>query len=191
MMNPVAALKYTRWNDRRSKSLIKEIKSMYNEGGIQQFRKGMFATMMRDVIFGSVFATMRHHQRDKHKLHPQDYDKEKEKDTTENWFEKNRRVWIDMNSAFVATMLSSPYNYIRNMQYAVPRDHDGRLPTSLTIFKNFFFEGLKQQGRLAPVRYWIFQLRIGWGTARVAVGMALTSLCWEVTTQLFHIDDSQ
>ena len=36
---------------------------MYTRGGKQQFVKGMYATMTRDIIFGSTFAYLRHSRR--------------------------------------------------------------------------------------------------------------------------------
>jgi len=120
-----------------------------------------------------------------------DKKRNKSQTTIHNKSSSVTKIWIDMNSAFVATMLSSPYNYVRNIQYAVPKDFEGKIPGSSHILKNLITEGLKQKTRWGTITYWQFQLRIGWGTGRVAVGMAMTSLCWELTTQIFQIKSNE
>lgn len=66
--------------------------------------------------------------------------------------------------------MSAPFNYVRTIQY-----------TYMTVEHRPAF---KQFGRLwanakkeeSPLRYVQQRLRLGWGTARVAVGMAVAQL---------------
>ena len=60
ILNPVAAIKYTQWNSHTKRSYINHLYTMYHRGGYGQFVKGMYATMTRDIVFGSTFAYLRY-----------------------------------------------------------------------------------------------------------------------------------
>eukprot|EP01084_Bolivina_argentea_P276808 472399_1 len=166
LLNPIAAVKYTSWNNKQNISYINQLYVMYNKGGKQQFIKGMYATMTRDIIFGSIFAYLRHSRR-------------KQRLFNDNISYKNN-LWIDASSAFVATMLSSPFNFVRNIQYATEHNQT-HIPSMMCVLRNFYLDGLKENSVMNRMKYWLFRLRIGWGTARVAVGMSFTSFCYEYT----------
>jgi len=80
---------------------------------------------------------------------------------------------VDAIAAVLATIASGPMNYARNMIYSTP---PGTAPKTsvqhlVILYKEVLNEGsLWCQGRVLQQR-----LRIGWGTARVAVGMAAGS----------------
>jgi len=79
----------------------------------------------------------------------------------------------DLISASFATVLSGPFNYVRNMKYATAANikpesqwillKELYSKTKVMIHNNGIYEGLS---------YLQQRLRIGWGTARVGVGMA-------------------
>ena len=87
---------------------------------------------------------------------------------------ESTRFLINMFSACTATILSSPFNYVRNIHYATPPDVQ---PQS---FKYILYDlihqaNLKEITKYNQLKFVITRLRIGWGTARVGVGMAFGS----------------
>lgn len=83
------------------------------------------------------------------------------------------RFCINMFSACTATIISSPLNYMRNVHYATP-------PESPQLTVRQVFQELMEQTRLESgigkqLSFFLGRLRIGWGTARVGVGMAFGS----------------
>ena len=96
------------------------------------------------------------------------------------------KLWIDASSGFIATMLSSPFNFVRNMQYSAPK-HEHHIPSMMNVLKELYRDGMNEGGIMKAMRFWLFRLRIGWGTARVAVGMSFTSYCFELTQQMLAL----
>ena len=83
-----------------------------------------------------------------------------------------------MQAAGCATALSSPFNFARNVQFAQPLD---QLPTStLQALRALRLEVAAQPSAAASARFLAGRLYIGWGTLRVAGGMALTAQCFEL-----------
>jgi len=78
-------------------------------------------------------------------------------------------------SGLLATTISSPFNYVRNIKYGWPAEM--KPPTSTRILIDLMAEA-KASGRMM----WHLQerLRVGWGTARVAVGMATGQFLYEM-----------
>ena len=74
---------------------------------------------------------------------------------------------LSLVSGSLATIASAPFNFARNMQYATP-------PSQRAASTAALLAGLFRQARAErrPVRFLQRRLRVGWGTARVAVGMA-------------------
>ena len=166
ILNPLSAIKYTRFGEIENISMKKEFISMYKQGGLKQFGKGMYATMIRDIIFGSIFSVLRHGYRDKYK---------RDRDI----LSFKMRLYIDMSSAFVATMISSPFNYIRNIQYNTPKDAS-KIYSFIKILRKLYWEGINS-GK--PIALWQQRLRIGWGTTRVALGMGFVSFVFEISNE--------
>eukprot|EP01084_Bolivina_argentea_P312157 540415_1 len=178
LLNPVSAIKYTRWSDLEHLSLKKEFISMYKEGGSKQFIKGMYATMTRDVVFGSSFAFMRYLRRERYKKY---YDLEN--------ISYGNKLWIDASSAIVSTILSAPFNYVRNMQYGTAKS-ETKIPSMVSVLNDLYQTGMKQGNVFNVSKYWAKRLRIGWGSARVAVGMSITASCYE-WSQSYLLHDSK
>ena len=175
LLNPVSAIKYTRWSDLENLSLRKEFISMYKKGGYRQFMKGMYATMCRDIVFGSTFALMRFGRRAR-------WD-----DGDGKTMGYGERLWIDGSSAIVATIMSSPFNFVRNMQYGTPKDVI-KIPGMMEVLRELYVTGRREGGVIDASKYWVYRLRIGWGSMRVAVGMSITASCYEVS-QKYILDD--
>lgn len=73
-----------------------------------------------------------------------------------------------MLAAGFACMVSSPLNYVRNIKYGTPSHQ--KPPTTYEALMELWVEA-KQSGR--PASFLQSQLRIGWGTLRVACGMSV------------------
>ena len=172
ILNPISAIKYTVWTKDRKTSWINQVASMHRKGGFHQFTKGVYATMARDITFGAIFSVLRRSRKRKYRM---------QNAGTSNiavTIPYSSSLWIDGSSAFAATVCSSPFNYVRNMQYEKSTQS---IPTMIRILKDLYHTGLSKGGPSEAVKWWMFRLRIGWGTARVAVGMSFTSFCYEMS----------
>ena len=69
------------------------------------------------------------------------------------------------------------------MQYSAPK-HEHHIPKMVVVLKQLYRDGMKEGGVIKAMKFWLFRLRIGWGTGRVAVGMSFTSYCYELTQQI-------
>jgi hypothetical protein len=165
-------------------SFFSTAKQMYKDGGLRPFFVGSTATVMRDVVFGAAFYVLR---------------KITWLKSSEQGSGKATHSSIFLSNAvaaFVATLLSSPFNYVRNIDYATPPGVDPGSP--LRVLRDLWSEAKAVRGpgdvfsnasTVAEVgvasrayhRFMFIQqrLRIGWGTARVAVGMAFGSVVYE------------
>jgi len=96
--------------------------------------------------------------------------------------EKVARFLVNATSCFVATSLSSPMNYSRNMQYACSTKKE--CPSILALLQNLKTKVFLEQStfckRLQSLQR---HLRLGWGTTRVAIGMSLTELVYSILVE--------
>ena len=161
LFNPLQAIRYQCWGS--GKHFKEELLHMYKSRGILNFAKGLAPTLGRDVIFGGVFSFARHYFVD------------------ENNDQRQRRskfgFMSDVLSAFLATAVASPFNYVRNMQYATSPQHKPH--STIVILKKLFLGYKKQKTVFKKYDYLQLRLRIGWGTARVAAGMGIASQLYE------------
>lgn len=130
---------------------------MFRKGGFRPFLVGATATVVRDIIFGGTYAVMRH---------------QLAFSTKPNSF-RDIDVYnysINLFSACIATVFSSPLNYARNIHYSTP-PHD-RASTIVEILKDLLKESKSHPSHLDRAKFLQARLRIGWGTARVGLGMA-------------------
>eukprot|EP00605_Chrysophyceae_sp_TOSAG23-4_P000844 GSChrysophyteH1.ASY1.ANO1.935.1 assembled CDS len=156
LMNPLAAIKYNFWgrSDRsRTHTFLDAAREMYKRGGIRMYYVGAAATISRDLVFGGVYGVLRHEMPIMVLSKPS--------------FISN------LIAAMVATVLSSPWNYIRNVHYATPYGQAPELP--FAIISKLWKSARKQRPLLQQIFHLQTQLRVGWGTARVGCGMAFSS----------------
>ena len=173
MLNPLSAIKYHMWTassdgKMASQGMLKTAREMLLNGGIRPFFVGTTATISRDVLFGACFASCRH------QLLP--YLVAKETVTPGRRKEKtssSRLFCLDFISACVATGLSSPFNYVRNIHYSVPSGV--KAETHYVILRSLWINTWKQPTLGKQWDYMSSRLRIGWGTLRVGCGMGLAS----------------
>jgi len=139
---------------------------MYRNAGVFGFSRGCYSALLRDMIFGATFSGLRN-------LRKLSND------------EKVTRFTVNALSCFVATTLSSPLNYSRNVQYATSSNKE--CPGIIMVLRDLKAKVYSEQKTLIS-RLQRFQshLRLGWGTARVAIGMSLIELLYSVMNE-FHV----
>ena len=85
-------------------------------------------------------------------------------------------------AACMATVLSSPWNYVRNIHYGTP---SGTKPqTFLAIWQELSRKAGTQKSALDKIFFLQTQLRVGWGTARVGCGMAVSSSIYDAFSKM-------
>lgn len=146
---------------------------------------GSLATIYRDLVFGGCFSYMRHEllPRWRHRIcGPND----KRLDCREQ--RKRMAFVVNLVSAMTATILSSPFNYVRNMHYATPPHC---LPHSTFRILTDLFRAAWTEGTYSKRwEYLQVRLRLGWGTARVGCGMALGAFVYDLCSGRTHLHHS-
>jgi hypothetical protein len=156
LTNSISAIKYHTWGGGH-RSFCSSLGEMWSQGRYKPFIKGTTATIARDMTFGSTYEVLRH------LLRP-----------ANSSTASNPYVALICNAAAagVATMTSGPLNYVRSIQYATPPDRKppGVWKALQDVWQEAKYYAHEPFGRL---RFFQQQFRVGWGTARVAVGMAV------------------
>jgi hypothetical protein len=88
-----------------------------------------------------------------------------------------------------ATVVSGPLNYARNMQYATSLHQP--CPSTWKVLTELFANARKQPTWPGKVFYVQFRLRVGWGSMRVAVGMAAGQALFDWTRGFFGADRTE
>ncbi len=145
---------------------------MYRRGGVRCFFVGTGATISRDLIFGGFFALCRHEQ----------LLLIRHKDGEEKQPSKTRAFVVNAIAATTATILSSPWNYVRVVHYATPPDEKPK--GSVQVLKELKQAILAQPGWGNQLGYLQNRLRLGWGTARVGFGMAFSATIYNYCTHV-------
>lgn len=169
LMNQLATVKYYAWRRDRGEGFAEAARGMYQRGGIPPFFKGIHMTAMRDVVFGCAYELIRGFNRD----------------LLEQWTQSRAATdsphisvfWADMTAAGLATMLSGPFNYIRSVQYASSSEKP--MPTTKECLVELWKDVRHQPSVIAQAQRMQQRMRIGWGTARVAIGMAFSQQVFE------------
>lgn len=165
LLNPISAVKYKTWGRDVNRGMWNEVCSMFQQGGMRPFVNGLAPTILRDVAFGGVYTFLRlEAQSQGLPLHYQ---------------------WIgNMVSAAIAAVISGPFNLARNEQYATRSG--AKAPTIANVLL-----ALLQEVKQLPTTYdrWHLlqsRLRIGYGTIRVAIGMAFGHYVYDTAMFLYY-----
>ncbi|KTD06399.1 hypothetical protein Lgra_3176 [Legionella gratiana] len=162
LTNSISAIKYHTWGQENA-SFRSSIREMWGLGGIAPFLKGTTATMTRDMFFGSTYEMLRSLMNNTTK---------KSENKTSDANQPALEFIYNASAAGMATIVSSPFNYVRNMQYATPPNF--KPPSMQEVLTKVWSESKdSQRSFLGRMSFFQQQFRIGWGTARVAVGMAV------------------
>jgi hypothetical protein len=151
-MNPLTAIRYKTWGRETNRGIIKEARDMLIKSGYspRPFFNGLNATLWRDAVFGGCYTTIR--------LQLQ-------------WIfdlEAHNQWEANFVASGLAAVVSGPWNYARNLQYATKsREFQ---PSIRSVFVELMHEVKQQKDVIEKLKYLQIQLRIGWGTLRVAMG---------------------
>ena len=158
ILNPITAVKYKTWSREQPTTMLREALTMWNKGGIRPFTNGLYPTLCRDIVFGGCYTYVR--------LELQWYGLPPAYQWAGNMF-----------AAALATVLSGPLNLARNVQYATTSRSDA--PNIRQVLMQLHLEWTMKQTLWEKWHHVQSRLRIGWGTARVAVGMAFGQSVYE------------
>jgi len=169
IVNPVTAIKYKSWGRDVNRGMLTEAMEMFRKGGLRPFRNGLISTVLRDLCFGGTYTFLRLELQFLFQLRPE-------------------QQWIaNMTAAALATVVSAPFNLVRNVQYAT-RSRE-KADTISMILRDFMTEACgRGRGRVGGqqiqttwqrMRFIQNRLRIGWGTVRVSMGMAFGHLVYD------------
>lgn len=163
LLNPLSLVKYQSWGQEDYKSFAATSRQLLRDAGPLVVLRGVISTMMRDGIFGFCFSLRR--------LAPN----------------KTGAVEQPVASDFAAavvcaavgTTLGSPFNYLRNLSYAQNSCVELESWQAKRAFAERAFGDLSRETREAGsfagrLRVIVTRFNLGWGTLRVAVGMAMT-----------------
>lgn len=173
LLNPISSVKYHYWGTPELKNAnFRSIAvDMLQRGGIRTFFVGSVATISRDVVFGGCFAFFRH------QLIPvcanNSYDLSE--------YPQSKLFCINLAAGFIATTISSPFNYVRNIQYSV--QPDVKADSTMTVLKDLWKDAAAKESTRLRLSHLQSRLRLGWGTARVGCGMALTAQFYSLIKQ--------
>jgi hypothetical protein len=151
--SPMTVTKMYNWNQEQSKSLYTLSHNLYKTYGLTAFVRGLHCTMLRDSIFAVTFYGL------------------------SSKFNKQRCLTNDVLYGSIATLVSSPINYVRNMSYF---NFNKKIKVSdvLKDLKNDI--KYKNYNEL-----FIKKLNCGWGTLRVGLGMATSKKIYEIISDNF------
>jgi hypothetical protein len=127
----------------------------------------MIPTVLRDLVFGGCYTLIRFELQYRFQLSNNDY----------QWA-------ANMMAAAMATIVSGPFNLARNVQYAT-RSHHVADPI-MEVFVNFGTEIMERPTFFAKCQHIQNRLRIGWGTARVAVGMSFGHFVYDRLHSMYY-----
>ena len=166
VLNPMSAVKYKTWGRDVSRGVIIETLSMWKRGGLRPFGNGLLPTIYRDVVFGGCYTFLR-------------FEYQHHFQTT------SEHQWVgNFLAAMVATVLSGPFNFVRNVQYATKSQDTAR--TTQEVLERLWRQVRELPTASARFHHLQGRLRIGWGTARVAIGMALGHFVYDECMHFYH-----
>mmetsp|Transcript_5172 Transcript_5172/g.7581 ORF Transcript_5172/g.7581 Transcript_5172/m.7581 type:complete len:344 (-) Transcript_5172:472-1503(-) len=184
VLNPISAVKYKTWGRDANRGMIHEALGMYRKGGIQPFLNGMLPTLGRDIVFGGCYTFLRMQirkqleQQQPENPHPHPH-------SNSNKQHHQQQQWIaNASAAAIATVVSGPLNFARNVQYATKSRKERK--SIICILSKLVNHTLEKPTWMEKWTYVQNRLRIGWGTARVAVGVAFGHHVYDVCMTTFH-----
>lgn len=147
---PFNSVKYAMWSS-PSSSMSKTAVGLYESGGVARLMRGVSPTLYRDMSFGIVYSVLRH--------------------KGDNGFVNN------VLAAFIATAVSSPFNYARMKMYASTTTNS-QLSTSIILSdlrRDIQLHSPHSASFLEKAKFTFKTLNVGWGALRVGLGMGVGS----------------
>mmetsp|Transcript_124036 Transcript_124036/g.358710 ORF Transcript_124036/g.358710 Transcript_124036/m.358710 type:complete len:282 (-) Transcript_124036:71-916(-) len=169
MLNPIALVKHQNWGSKEGASFVETSMHLYRYAGLKVFTHGLAVTMCRDAIFGFCFSLR------KTAWHCQD---------------ERGAFAASMVFAALGTVLSSPFNYIRNITYASILASDGTSRSMRrrveALLLEFAADVRRQETPLRSAQFVQERLKLGWGSFRVAVGMAMLDFAYSACCRFLN-----
>ena len=150
---PINAAKFDQWRGTSSQSAADSARSVYRQQGLRGLMRAAPVTVVRDVSFGMTFSYLRHRH--------------------------DSGLLSNISAALIATVISSPFNYVRLRQYAA----NGAQPTTLSILSQVSRELQSMPTITDRMRFIFKSFNIGWGALRVGLGMGISSQIFDVCTR--------
>lgn len=174
--NPLSAIKYYRWED-SSRTFLASVAKMWADGQGKPFMNGILPTICREVTFGGFYEVSRG------KLHQELEDHIGEKKVAPP-VKKIGNFICDASAAGVGTLFSGFFNYARNKQFSTPPTLPP--PTIRAVFQTVK-KGAKESSLTVggKLKYCSKLFKVGLGTARSAVGMAMGQYIFDETREYF------
>ena len=163
ILNSISVVKYHNWGKENPDNFFRTARAMVRArgGSLRPLFRGLGTTVLRDIMFGGIFASLRLVL-----SAPVD-------DLLRPLGAGSATSFVSsMVAAATATLASAPLNFVRNMKYAARFDR--RSPTIAAVLTSLARE---MAASPTPLRFMLDRFRVGWGTARVAIGMAVG---WEL-----------
>lgn len=166
IINPLSAIKYKTWSRMYNRGMFEEAFGMLRKGGSSVFYRGLTSTLLRDISFGGCYTFIR--------LQLQ-----------WNLSLPHEHQWMaNLVAAALATIVSGPFNLARNVQYSTKSADIA--PTTGQVLKDLLQETMQLRTLQQRIAHLQKRLRIGWGTARVATGMAFGHWVYDGLHGLVH-----
>mmetsp|Transcript_1783 Transcript_1783/g.1888 ORF Transcript_1783/g.1888 Transcript_1783/m.1888 type:complete len:345 (-) Transcript_1783:324-1358(-) len=181
ILNPLSAIKYKTWGRKRNRGMLNEISTMWVKGGARPFLNGMLPTILRDVSFGGTYTFLRWHLIGAYYGYIQTMNEATNIPAEHQWM-------ANLVAASVATVVSSPFNLARNVQYSIKSETARPSIRKVLLKLRREMHTSTSENRPRPVweqfRYAGMRLRIGWGTARVAIGISFGHFVYDYLNDL-------
>lgn len=165
--NPLAAIKFYTWLD--TKRNFKSSVSCLASAGIKPFMRGIGASAMRDTFYGCIYEVLRH--------------KSSNHVSQDNFPTAPPGFIPNSIAAGVATIVTSPINYARNVQYATPPAQP--TPSMIAIWKALRNEA-KNYPSKCQLQFFSRKLQLGPGISRVAIGAGVAQLVYDSSGTVFN-----
>eukprot|EP01104_Vermistella_antarctica_P016443 TRINITY_DN5592_c2_g1_i1.p1 TRINITY_DN5592_c2_g1~~TRINITY_DN5592_c2_g1_i1.p1 ORF type:complete len:346 (-),score=60.95 TRINITY_DN5592_c2_g1_i1:76-1113(-) len=165
ILNQLSTVKHHNWG-KSGPSFWWACAHMWKHGGHRPFFKGITCTGTRDLLFGCTYESLR--RVFKHAV-----------STRNNDVNPSDLVVFLCNfmAASTGTLISSPLNYARNIQYA--SSVKAKAPRGWDILRELWQDSQREATWRGRLRFLHNRLRVGWGTARVGTGMALGQMIYD------------
>ncbi len=171
LLSPLSFVKYQTWGLPEGKrSFGRTASKVYRTAGVMAFFRGLPATVVRDAIFGGIFGLRVSFRGRAEQLAPPASGSSR---SGSSGYLAAALFAADAAAAGAATVVSSPFNYARNVQFGTPIT--SAPPSTMAAIGKLWREARTQPTAAAGVRVLLQRTNVGWGTLRVAGGMALTA----------------
>eukprot|EP00995_Heteronema_vittatum_P007054 NODE_218_length_1630_cov_130.833650_g152_i0.p1 GENE.NODE_218_length_1630_cov_130.833650_g152_i0~~NODE_218_length_1630_cov_130.833650_g152_i0.p1 ORF type:complete len:261 (-),score=44.10 NODE_218_length_1630_cov_130.833650_g152_i0:715-1497(-) len=189
LLNPVALCKFRMWG--KDCTVLDEMKAMWRAKGWRPFVVGGLSTVMRDGLFGIIYTTTKYALGAPVGMGPRGPPTPGAPSSSSSSPATGRTFSGQFVSKSIAaglgTICSAPLNYVRSLKYA----HlclETHPPSMFAILAGLYADTAaisKKKGRWAAAQFIQMRWNLGWGTTRVAVGMAFGDFVYHNCKRLF------